>query len=606
MLQGDQDKPLQETMSQRDDFSEAVKRSLAQRVGYLCSDPSCRASTSGPHTEPNKAVNIGVAAHITGAAPNGPRHDAALTEEQRASAENGIWLCQNHGKLVDNDEERFPVALLRAWKVQAEEEAASRLGKVPSELPSLQYASEVSETRNVVILRETSLAEDHAEKLNRAFKNQPCTTHIMEARAIAEGSNSLDADVFVECCCAEFASEIRESLREAGHRLAVHPTLLTPASSPSRPLCLEDLRRRAKVSWPELGGEVVVENTTWFGTSLILVEYRNESGERGTTFLDRSREKSLTLTDRGFLLYAFRRNPGGPPPLFPDPHKLFGMLAKLRDGNMLEAFVEAYVREIWGRLKRTLESETCPSDLSLMWKLLSCVPQLNVKFRDLEQMTVPNVLKVAIVPDPEVDENMFDAFAERIRGSSVKAWFRVSDLTLASRFSETLAKLQAHARVLIGRPYADQLELVEFGLAAEHPTWEASPDLPHTYRGGPDEVTGEIVDPVFFFDLKNVGTEEARIDRAYATIRHRQINPHGFSDGTRLSPVDAINIPINCGEEGYHEVTLGAPILVSPGRHVRVLVRLEDSGWCWRAIAEVGFRYGQQKVVRTPELTLLL
>lgn len=53
----------------------------------------------------------------------GARYDSSLTPEQRSSAENGIWLCQVHGKLVDNDEERFPVDILRAWKALAEAEA---------------------------------------------------------------------------------------------------------------------------------------------------------------------------------------------------------------------------------------------------------------------------------------------------------------------------------------------------------------------------------------------------------------------------------------------------------------------------------------------------
>ena len=48
-----------------DDFSDATKRVLASRVGTLCSNPFCRALTSGPQDDPKKAVNIGVAAHIT-------------------------------------------------------------------------------------------------------------------------------------------------------------------------------------------------------------------------------------------------------------------------------------------------------------------------------------------------------------------------------------------------------------------------------------------------------------------------------------------------------------------------------------------------------------
>jgi hypothetical protein len=43
-----------------------------------------------------------------------------LTPEQRRSPENGIWLCQNHGKLVDNDAIKYSVILLREWKRIAE------------------------------------------------------------------------------------------------------------------------------------------------------------------------------------------------------------------------------------------------------------------------------------------------------------------------------------------------------------------------------------------------------------------------------------------------------------------------------------------------------
>jgi hypothetical protein len=68
-------------------------------------------------------VNVGVAAHITAASSSGPRYDASLTSDERRAAVNGIWLCQTHGKLVDNDADAFPVELLRQWKEQAEREA---------------------------------------------------------------------------------------------------------------------------------------------------------------------------------------------------------------------------------------------------------------------------------------------------------------------------------------------------------------------------------------------------------------------------------------------------------------------------------------------------
>ena len=112
-----------------DDFSDVVKRVLASRVGNRCSDPGCRALTSGPQDDPAKAVNVGVAAHITAASPGGPRYDPDLLPEERSSPGNGIWLCQNHGKLVDNDPNRFSVDVLKKWKADAEAEARTWVGK---------------------------------------------------------------------------------------------------------------------------------------------------------------------------------------------------------------------------------------------------------------------------------------------------------------------------------------------------------------------------------------------------------------------------------------------------------------------------------------------
>jgi hypothetical protein len=119
----------------RDDFSAAVKDLLAKRVGFRCSNPACRQSTAGPQADPAKAVNLGVGAHITAASPGGPRYDPSLTPEQRASAENGIWLCQNDGKLIDNDVTRFTVELLKSWKAQAEATAAQELSRRINRFP---------------------------------------------------------------------------------------------------------------------------------------------------------------------------------------------------------------------------------------------------------------------------------------------------------------------------------------------------------------------------------------------------------------------------------------------------------------------------------------
>ena len=132
----------------RDEFSPKVKSTLALRVGGRCSNPTCPSPhTSGPQEDPEKATNLGDAADITAASPEGPRYDKNLTPAQRKSIENAIWLCKKCAKLIDNDSQRYTVDVLKSWKSAAEEAArrelesgslrppATDLRRVPCELP---------------------------------------------------------------------------------------------------------------------------------------------------------------------------------------------------------------------------------------------------------------------------------------------------------------------------------------------------------------------------------------------------------------------------------------------------------------------------------------
>lgn len=117
----------------RDDFSAEVKKTVANRVNSICSNPDCRAATSGPNSDLAKAVNIGVAAHITAASEGGPRYASQLSPSDRSHASNAIWLCQNCAKLIDNDPSDFTVEILETWKASAEWNAKASLGKtIPS------------------------------------------------------------------------------------------------------------------------------------------------------------------------------------------------------------------------------------------------------------------------------------------------------------------------------------------------------------------------------------------------------------------------------------------------------------------------------------------
>jgi hypothetical protein len=43
-----------------------------------------------------------------------------MAPEERSDFLNGIWLCQTHAKLIDDDELSFPAHLLREWKETSE------------------------------------------------------------------------------------------------------------------------------------------------------------------------------------------------------------------------------------------------------------------------------------------------------------------------------------------------------------------------------------------------------------------------------------------------------------------------------------------------------
>lgn len=121
-------------MPRHADFTQAVKDKLAAKVGYHCSNPFCRKSTIGANQDGSGTINIGEAAHITAASPGGPRYDPIMSDEDRKSESNGIWLCRDHAAMIDRDSAFFTVDMLKRWKATAEKEANDRIqGIIPSE-----------------------------------------------------------------------------------------------------------------------------------------------------------------------------------------------------------------------------------------------------------------------------------------------------------------------------------------------------------------------------------------------------------------------------------------------------------------------------------------
>jgi hypothetical protein len=122
-------------MSERDaNFSPTVVEAIASRAGYRCSFLGCDESTIGPGTGAEDIERKGVAAHIFSASPGprGPRGTGGLTAEQRSKASNGIWLCEDHGKIVDTDKgKNYPAPVLQAWKALQETRISREVQKVP-------------------------------------------------------------------------------------------------------------------------------------------------------------------------------------------------------------------------------------------------------------------------------------------------------------------------------------------------------------------------------------------------------------------------------------------------------------------------------------------
>lgn len=115
------------TKKNRDDFKSTTRLQIAKRAGWLCSFPSCRTPTVGATSDGDGVIDIGTAAHIRAAAPGGPRYDEKMSPEERSSANNGVWMCRDHGKAIDSTDSEFTVEQLLEWKRQAEHESRQRV-----------------------------------------------------------------------------------------------------------------------------------------------------------------------------------------------------------------------------------------------------------------------------------------------------------------------------------------------------------------------------------------------------------------------------------------------------------------------------------------------
>lgn len=132
-------------------FTKKTREVLAKRSGQKCSNPHCNKTTTGPHSEHDKAIDVGEAAHIRGAHPGANnRFDLAMTPAERSDITNAIWLCRTCAKLIDSDATKYTVEILYEWKRTHE-------AKVECQVSELGWQREIRE-RSVRAFEDESAA----------------------------------------------------------------------------------------------------------------------------------------------------------------------------------------------------------------------------------------------------------------------------------------------------------------------------------------------------------------------------------------------------------------------------------------------------------------
>jgi hypothetical protein len=115
----------------RDEFPKAIRDAVAKRASFVCSNPECRALTVAPSdADASDFVYIGKVAHMSAAAPGGPRYDSSMTAQHRMDVSNALFLCSSCADLIDrNAGADFPLSRLKHWKKQHEDWVRSNLNR---------------------------------------------------------------------------------------------------------------------------------------------------------------------------------------------------------------------------------------------------------------------------------------------------------------------------------------------------------------------------------------------------------------------------------------------------------------------------------------------
>lgn len=196
---------------------------LAFRSGGVCAFPKCGKHLTYEATN-GADTYVGEAAHIRGEKPTAARYDPTMTDDERDSVGNLIYLCTDHHTIIDKVPDDWPTAALQTLKEDHEGKVRQAMEETFANVAFPELERAISWVINQIPAEHVSfdlISPDEKIKKN-ALSNG--SRHIIAAgltsratvSAYVEAEAQLDAD-FPERLKAGFLAEYY-SLRQKGHR----------------------------------------------------------------------------------------------------------------------------------------------------------------------------------------------------------------------------------------------------------------------------------------------------------------------------------------------------------------------------------------------------
>ena len=124
------------------EVKETTKRKLASRSGDRCAYPRCDRYLTVNGKGGGDLAFLGIAAHIAGEKQGAARYDSSMTDEQRRSYDNLIYLCGYHHDLIDKQEQDHSIEQLKKLKAKHEDRVREGVNEAIADVgfPELEKA----------------------------------------------------------------------------------------------------------------------------------------------------------------------------------------------------------------------------------------------------------------------------------------------------------------------------------------------------------------------------------------------------------------------------------------------------------------------------------